>query len=162
MLVAVRGIVGGDCVMKLLRPAILAATVLLAVAGSTQADEIRWRPTYRDAYEESVKTGKPMFMDFGSENCYWCKKLDATTLSDADVVKLVNERFIPVRIDATVEVELVRAVAVQALPTLFVLAPDRTILNRYEGYAEAPAILQFLRHGLERSAPPVAEKPEEK
>ena len=148
--------------MKPLRLTILAAAFLIAVAGSTHADEIRWRQTYRDAYEESVKTGKPMFMDFGSENCYWCKKLDATTLSDADVVKLVNEKFIPVRIDATVEVDLVRAVAVQALPTLFVLAPDRTILNRHEGYAEAPAILQFLRHGLERCPPPGTEKPEDK
>jgi thioredoxin-related protein len=144
--------------MITIRPLIFAAGFLF-VAASCQADEIRWRATYRDAYEESVKTGKPMFMDFGSENCYWCKKLDATTLGDADVVKLVNERFIPVRIDATLEVDLVRAVAVQALPTLFVLAPDRTILNRYEGYAEASAILQFLRHGLERSPPPATDKP---
>ncbi len=147
--------------MSAIRPLILVAGILLIATGSTRADDIRWRPTYRDAYEESLKTGKPMFMEFTADTCYWCKKLESTTLSTPDVAKLINERFIPVKIDATAEVELVRAVGVQALPTLFVLAPDRTILNRYEGYAEAPQILQFLQHGLERCPAP-GEKQDDK
>jgi thioredoxin-related protein len=147
---------------RTMRPVSLAAIVLgmllVAAANRLRADEIRWRQSYADAYQESQKTGKPMFMEFGSEGCFWCKKLEANTLSNADIAKLVNEKFIPVKIDAQNELDLCRAVGVQSLPTLFVLAPDRTILNRYDGYAEAEPILLFLRQGLERCPPPADKK----
>jgi len=129
---------------------LLLAAAFVLLPAQLRADDIRWRASYAEAYAEATKTGKPMFMDFGSENCYWCKRLEATTFQAPEVAKLINERFVPVRIDATVDVDLARAVTVQALPTLFVLAPDRTILNRHEGYAEAPQLIQFLTQGLER------------
>ena len=40
--------------------------------------------------------------------------------------------------------------------------PIKWTSYRFTGYAEAPAILQFLRNGLERCPPPATEKQEEK
>ena len=75
----------------------IAAVLFSAVAA--QAQEVRWRPDYAAARKEAAATGKPMLLDFGSENCSWCRKLDSTTFRDRSVIELLNDRFIPVKVD---------------------------------------------------------------
>ena len=43
---------------------------------------------------------KHFFIDVYTEWCGWCKKMDATTFSDPEVVELMNKYFIPVKFDA--------------------------------------------------------------
>lgn len=126
---------------------VLSITLL---SSAVQAQEIRWRDSYADAQRESIQTGRPLFMEFSSEACFWCRKLEGVTLNNADVARLINERFIPVRIDVQVETELARAVAVRSFPTVFVVAPDRTIVARHEGFAEAGQMVQILNQGLDK------------
>jgi thioredoxin-related protein len=136
---------------------LLAFTILLApLSGMSQAfgDEIQWRESYSSAKQDALDTGKPMLMEFGSPACFWCQRLEANTLSTSDVAKIVNDKFIPVKIDATAETELASAVAVHSFPTLFVVAPDRTILNRHEGFMEVSDAIDFLQEGLAKAPDP--------
>ena len=131
--------------------------VPLAFMSQARAQEVRWRESYSAAYQESVRTGRPLLMEFGTGACFWCQKLESTTLRVPQVAKLINEHFIPVKIDARVEVELASAVAVQSFPTMFILAPDRTILSRHEGFGEAAEITDFLNDGLAKAPAPKAD-----
>ncbi len=134
-----------------------AVTLLMPLAGVTQArgDDIQWRESYAAAKKDSLETGRPMLMQFGSPACVWCQKLELSTLSSAEIAKLVNERFIPVKIDATVETDLANGAGVHSFPTLFVVAPNRTILNRHEGFFEIAEALDFLNEGLSKAPAPV-------
>jgi thioredoxin-related protein len=129
-----------------------------AFHSQTCAQEVRWRESYSAAYQESVRTGRPLLMEFGTGACFWCQKLETTTLREPQIAKLINEKFIPVKVDARIDTELAAAVAVQSFPTLFILAPDRTILTRREGFGEVAEISEFLSDGLTKAPSPRADQ----
>lgn len=43
---------------------------------------------------------KHFFIDVYTDWCGWCKRMDATTFSDPEIVELMNKYFIPVKFDA--------------------------------------------------------------
>lgn len=121
---------------------------VLGCAGSAGAQEIRWRHDYAAARREATAAGKPLLLDFGTEACTWCRKLDATTFKAAAVVELLNAQFIPVKVDGDREAELVRLARVESYPTLLVVSPDGRIVGRHDGYADAAKLLPLLRQAV--------------
>src|ERR1700685_2729566 len=91
---------------------------LVIFPNRTLAQDVNWRHDYAAARKEASETGRPLLMDFGTEACVWCRKLDATTFRDPRVVKLLNEPFIPVKIDANREIRLTQALAIDSYPTV--------------------------------------------
>lgn len=133
-----------------------ALIAILISAGVSSAQDVRWRPDYNAARRESAATGKPLLLDFGSEGCTWCRKMDATTFRDRAVVDYVNEKFIPVKIDGERDQRLAESVGVQAFPTLAVVSADGKIQARQEGYTEAAKLMNILR---QTSAPMPVKEP---
>src|SRR5437588_2267934 len=114
----------------------LAVVVLVAASGSTSAQDVKWRHDYAAARKEAAASGKPLLLDFGTEACTWCKKLDATTFRTPAIVAQLNDRFIPVKIDAEREEKLTEAVKVDSFPTLLLVSADGKIIARHVGYAD--------------------------
>jgi outer membrane protein assembly factor BamD (BamD/ComL family)/thioredoxin-related protein len=118
------------------------------------AQDIQWRTDYNKAREESAQKGLPIVIDFSTENCMFCKKLDALTLRDPAVISLMNERCIPLRIDPTKQTALAEALRVQSYPTLVFATPDGRILGFQEGYIEAPRMKELLNRSIASVATP--------
>src|SRR4051794_16634069 len=89
----------------------VAAVVLAGLCGDGRAvaQDVKWRHDYAAARKEATATGRPLLLDFGTEQCVWCKKQDATTLKVPGIVDQLNGRFIPVKIDAEKDEWLARA-----------------------------------------------------
>src|SRR5262249_31934973 len=98
--------------------------------------------------------GKPLLIDFGTENCMWCKQLDRTTFRDPAVVQILSDRFILLKVDAEREANLTQALRIQNFPTLILAAPDGKILGMIEGYQEAPRLIEHLNRTLNAVASP--------
>lgn len=126
----------------------VAVAVVLACANAGAAQEVRWRHDYGAARKEAAAAGKPLLLDFGSENCTWCRKLDATTFRTPAVVDLLNSQFVPVKVDGEKDSWLSRAAGVEAFPTLIVLSPEGKVLARNDGYADAGKLLPLLRPAI--------------
>ena len=62
-------------------------------------EKINWID-YPTAIELQKKDPKPIIVDVYTEWCGWCKKMDATTFSDPQVVKYMNENYYCVKFDA--------------------------------------------------------------
>jgi len=62
-------------------------------------DVIKWY-TWEEAHELSKTAPKKVFIDLYTDWCGWCKRMDATTFKDPEVVKYLNENFYPVKFDA--------------------------------------------------------------
>jgi thioredoxin-related protein len=126
--------------------------VTLMTVGPLSAQEVQWRYDYTAARREAKEKQRPIVMDFGTSNCFWCKKLDASTFRDPSVVRQLNEQFIPVKIDAEREPGLVQSLRIQSYPTLVFAAPDGRILGSHVGFVEVARFSQQLNRALKESA----------
>src|SRR5438105_12516743 len=75
------------------------ALLILHPSSFILAEDVDWRTDYNAARKEAAEKGRPILLDFGFEGCTYCRKLDATTFRDAEVIKRLNACFIPLRID---------------------------------------------------------------
>jgi thioredoxin-related protein len=123
----------------------LSLVIVLTTASSVPAQEVRWRTDYAAARKEAATTGKPMLLDFGTEACMWCRKLDATTFRDRAIVDVLNARFIPVKVDGERDSRLTQSVGVQAFPTIVLISAEGKIFARHEGYADNSKMMALLR-----------------
>jgi thioredoxin-like negative regulator of GroEL len=135
----------------------LVALVLLGASG--RAAEVRWLHDPAAARKEAAAKRLPLLLDFGNEDCIWCKRLDATTFRDDAVVRLVNERFVAVKVDTHRDVQLTQSLGVQGLPTLLVTSAEGKVLARNEGYLDVTGMLAFLRRVAPEPSEPPARSP---
>lgn len=92
-------------------------------------EEIKWY-TLEDAIERNSKEPRKFMVDVYTDWCGWCKRMDATTFSDAAVAAYVNANFYPVKFNAEMKDSLTLG--------------ERTyyfIDNGRRGYHEVAAIL---------------------
>lgn len=65
-----------------------------------KAHLINWHHWEDDTFNTAQKEDKPVFLSISATWCHWCHVFDETTLSDPEVIELLNRDFIPVRVDA--------------------------------------------------------------
>jgi thioredoxin-like negative regulator of GroEL len=130
------------------RAAALCLVFLLHPCTFLGAEEVQWRTDYNKARQEASEKNRPILIDFGTENCMWCKRLDATTFRDPTVVGVLNEKFIPLRIDADRDKPLADVLRIQNFPTCVVAAPDGRILATQEGFMEPLRCNELLQRAL--------------
>lgn len=100
------------------------------------AQDVKWRYDYNSARREAEQKNLPLVVDIGTENCFWCNKLDAITFHDPAVAEAINSKFIPLKVDAHRNAALSDALRIQAFPTVVLAASDGKILATLEGYME--------------------------
>lgn len=141
------------------RKVIVVTVVILSYTSPANAQEVSWRRDYAAARKEASETGRALLLDFGTENCVWCRKQDATTFRDPRIVKLLNERFIPVKIDADRENRLTQALGIDSFPTLVLATSDGKVLGRQVGYADVAQLNTLLSKASTRQEKALASTP---
>ena len=61
--------------------------------------EIRWNDWSKEVFEDARKSGRLVLLDLTASWCHWCHVMDSTTYSVPEVARLVNDNFVPVRVD---------------------------------------------------------------
>ena len=72
---------------------------LLLLVSPLSAQNIKWY-TWEEASELTKTNPKKVFVDVYTDWCGWCKRMDATTFKDAEIVKYLNDNFYPVKFNA--------------------------------------------------------------
>ncbi|MCS7166141.1 MAG: thioredoxin family protein [Gemmatales bacterium] len=109
---------------------------------------IPWRTDYAQARREAREKQLPLLLDFTTEWCVHCQRMDATTFQDANVIGILSKQYIPVKIDATRHQALVEALRIRGYPTLVLAMPDGRIVHTLEGYVDAMQLTHYLSRVL--------------
>lgn len=131
---------------------------LLSFLVVLDAGAISWQYNLEGALKTAKQKQMPIMIDFYTDWCGWCKKLDQETYSDLQVKELA-ERFIPVKIDGDKYPDLVSKYGVSGYPTIVFLNYEGALDGTVVGYREAANFVTIMNGILERTKKPTkAEK----
>src|SRR5439155_1017445 len=94
-----------------------------------RAAEIAWRPWGERAFQEAQGTDKPVLLAISAVWCHWCHVMDETSYSDPEVIKLVNDRYVAVRVDNDQRPDVNRRYNMGGWPTTAFLPPDGEVIH---------------------------------
>lgn len=138
-----------------------AALTLLACGARAQADDapapapapahaetgVAFEPAgakWADVVAKAEKDAKPIFIDFFTDWCGWCKKLDREVFSDARVAGAARS-LVAIRVNAEKGGEKVaEKYDVQGFPTILFVDGSGNIVKRIDGYVDATEMLRTL------------------
>jgi thioredoxin-related protein len=112
---------------KIIVGLVLWAGVLTANA---QTEKIEWL-SWEQAVTKMEKEPRKIMVDAYTDWCGWCKRMDATTMVDAGIIKLINEKYYAVKLDG----EYKKDIVFKGRTYKFVAVPNQ------RGYHELPAEL---------------------
>lgn len=127
----------------------LLAGVMAGLVVPRVSADVTWVDGLPAALEQAAQADRPVMIDFYTDWCGWCKKLDAEVYTDEQVEKLLTEAFVCVKIDGDTEEQLVEKYEVQGYPTIIILDADGTRLKTIGGFEPADLFLIELRDALD-------------
>ncbi|MFK8213186.1 thioredoxin domain-containing protein [Haloferax volcanii] len=60
---------------------------------------VNWQPWDETALEAAREADKPIFLSIGYSACHWCHVMADESFSDPDIAEVLNEEFVPVKVD---------------------------------------------------------------
>ena len=139
------------------RAALLGAA--LAAAGAASAEEaVPWLTDYAVARREAHDRNLPLVIDFSTDNCVYCRKLESVTFRDPAVVKLVKEHYVALHLHVGAgggkeAAGLAQALGVQGFPTLIFADAAGKVISRQAGFVGPAEFARTAQHVL-ASLPP--------
>lgn len=112
----------------------MAVGALAGWLAPAQASEvIRWRSSLDSALTEAGKKSQPVMVDFYTDWCGWCKRLDATTYQDASVGAACRD-LVCVKVNAEKERGIAQRFSVMSYPTIVFLDSSGEFVDHIVGY----------------------------
>lgn len=60
---------------------------------------VDWYPWSAEAFNKAKNENKPIFLSIGYSTCHWCHVMAHESFEDPEIGKLINEVFIPIKVD---------------------------------------------------------------
>ncbi len=148
---------------------LVAAAVIIAGEDSRADDSEAVKPesiqwvAFDVGLERAEKENKHVFVDFTAKWCGYCKKMDRETFSKPEVIDMLNEKFIPVKVDGDskdtldikgykiTEANLTKTeFGVRGYPTFWFLTPEGSKLGNITGYRPPNVMMEAFEFVSER------------
>lgn len=124
--------------------------LLAILAMNLFAAEIAWNDTYEQAQAKAKKESKPMMVLITSEQCRWCRKFEATTLQDEDVITKLNAKFVSVHVTRD-KSNYPKNLTAKMVPMHYFLDGEGKVLYSIPGYWPAEDYQSILDDALRKT-----------
>ena len=94
-----------------------------------RASEIKWRTWGDAAFGEAREQNKPVLLAISAVWCHWCHVMDETSYSSADIIRVINEKYVPVRVDNDERPDVNRRYNMGGWPSTVFLTPEGEIIH---------------------------------
>jgi thioredoxin-related protein len=134
----------------------LGVCLIAACTASAAKPQSGWY-AFNEGYALAVKQGKPMVIDVYTDWCHWCKVMDKDTFANPAVKKVLDEKFIPIKINAESKTERVKydgkdlsaaefaaGAGVDGYPTMLFMDKAGKFVTKVPGFIKAPDFLNML------------------
>lgn len=98
----------------------------------------------RSALDRARREGKLVLVDFHAPWCGPCRRMIEETFADERVKRVLDERFVLIKVDTDALPEVARRFAVASIPDVRILAADGKELIRVDGFRSAADFLPIL------------------
>jgi len=121
-----------------------AATAVLFACGPA-GDDLWFRGDLEDALRAATEKNTLVFVEFNTDWCSWCRRLESETLSDRDV-RAELSKLVPIQLNAeTHGAEAARRFGVESYPTMIFLEPSGEEVERIVGYLPPEKFVEEVR-----------------
>jgi uncharacterized protein YyaL (SSP411 family) len=83
-------------------------------------------------FEEDLKKAKQenklILLDISAKCCHYCNLMETTTNSNPEIIKIINQYYIPIKADADLRKDINKKYNQGGLPTTAILTSDGQIL----------------------------------
>ena len=124
----------------------LMCSVMTAKGYSATAPQINWMTWSKAAFEQAAQEKKPILMDISATWCHWCMVMDEKSYADPEIIRLINENYIPVRVDADRRPDIVNRYSAGGFPTTAFLLPNGDVIASATYIPPAPLREALLRY----------------
>ena len=94
-----------------------------------RAHEITWHEWSDAAFAQARERDVPVLLAISAVWCHWCHVMDETSYSTDDVIRLINERYVAIRVDNDERPDVNRRYNMGGWPTTAFLTPDGEIVH---------------------------------
>jgi hypothetical protein len=125
----------GKHLRSLLTSASLAFTCLVAPATlPAQQPALHWQPWSDSAFVQARTQHKFVLLDLEAVWCHWCHVMDDVTYRDPAVIRLLNRRYILVKVDQDSRPDISNRYQDYGWPATVVFAVDGSEIVKRQGY----------------------------
>ncbi len=140
--------------MKNLLLIILAVFPLIA---AEEKKEFRWLK-FNDADSIQNRTKKIIILNLYTNYCGWCRKMNTITYGDSNVIKIIEDGFLPVMIDIRsndtlrykgktyTEREFAALVGIRGTPTTGFIDSTKNLVVKVPGYVPPSSFIYLLKY----------------
>jgi len=115
-------------------------------------DAVRWRPWGDKAFAQARAEGKRVLLSISASWCHWCHVMDGESFAHPEVIRRLNARFVPVRVDSDQRPDLNSRYNMGGWPTVAVLDADGNVIAG-ETYLPPGQFLAWLDSASQTSSP---------
>jgi thioredoxin-related protein len=124
---------------------------------SSRAESITWYK-YDEGVKQAAKLNRLILIDFYTDWCGWCKKMDKTTFTDQAVVEYINKNFIAIKVNAESNaslsspdglnsgVKVARSFGVNSYPQYWFVESNGKKIDKLPGYAPPDRFIIVLKY----------------
>ncbi len=94
-----------------------------------RASEINWRTWGDAAFAEARELNRPVLLAISAVWCHWCHVMDETSYSAPDIIDVINDRYVPVRVDNDERPDVNRRYNMGGWPSTVFLTPEGEIIH---------------------------------
>ena len=135
---------------------ILLITLSVVLSQAVGSYAISWSSNLKSSLKKAKSQRKPVMVDFYTNWCSWCEKMDRETFSDQKVNRLAR-KFICVKINGDRDKDAVEKYGIKGYPTVLFFAANGKLVRRIGGYVEPVKFAKAMQNVL-ASAKPVPVK----
>jgi len=116
------------------------------------AERVCWRPWSGEAFSQARAEGKRVLLSISASWCHWCHVMDEESFAHPEVIRQLNNRFIPVRVDSDQRPDINSRYNMGGWPTVAVLDEEGRVIAG-ETYLPLGSFLAWLESAARAESP---------